>query len=58
MVYEKDAAQLVGWLKEHSFPKFGEMDWRYSDAFMKDGKPSMWLVSNIKTRDTSYHKVF
>jgi hypothetical protein len=34
------------------------MDWRYSDAFMKDGKPSMWLVSNIKTRDTSYHKVF
>jgi hypothetical protein len=48
----------VGWLKKYSYPKFSELTVDYSDAFLKEGVPSLWLISNIKTRDTSYHKAF
>lgn len=58
LVYEGNAQQLVGWLKKNSYPKFMELVSQYADAMTKDGVPALWLISNIKSRDTSYHAAF
>lgn len=58
LIYDGNAEQIVGWLKKNSYPRFSEAVWQYSDAYTKYGVPALWLISNIKSRDTSYHKAF
>lgn len=45
-------------MKKNSYPKIFELEPLYREVIWKEGHPALFLYSNIKEHNTTYHSVF
>lgn len=59
MTYNENPENVVGWMKKNSYPKtMFELNPLYREPIWKEGIPALILYSNLKEKNTHYHKVF